>query len=49
MKKLQKIMRRNNHKTEVELQQQSIGRTGELCTDVTCANPMVNIYLCLAS
>lgn len=46
MKKLQKIMRRNNHKTEVELQQQAIGRTGEICTDVSCANPRVNIYLC---
>lgn len=43
MKKLQKIMRRNNHKTDVELQQQAIGRTGEICTDVICANPMVNI------
>lgn len=42
MKKLQKIMRRNNHKTEAEQQQQVVGRTVEICTDVTCANPMVN-------
>lgn len=42
---MQKIMRRNNHKTEVELQQQAATRTGELCKDVTCANPMVNILL----